>query len=122
MNFTIHRATGDQLVAPDKSPVSRHPADPATSVGLAEELYALPQSGQYTLLAQGAPGEGIIAYYKLSYFYQPAPIVTSLSIIPADYLILPVVRGGTTVLDGMTVQITAASMIPGSSNLISGRH
>ena len=101
------------LLAPDKSTVSLHPEDPANSGGLSQDLYALPQSGQYTLIAQGTPGAGVIAYYKLSYFYQPAPIVTSLSIIPADYLILPVVKGGTTVLDNLTVQISpTAANIP----------
>ena len=101
------------LIAPDGSYVPKHPLDPPTNNGVAQDLYALPQTGKYLMIAQNYYPN---AFYKISYSFQSPPTVDEISIVSGNDQIIPCVSGGTTTFSTLKVKVSykgnSASDIP----------
>jgi len=98
------------LIAPDGSDVSSLATRPAswtsTTDGVLHDQFALPQTGDYTLVAGGTcSGCTAIEVYKLSYDYQDPIPVDAIQKIAGDDQIIPVVRNGTTLFDDIEVHL-----------------
>ncbi len=94
------------LIAPDQSQVPHFGAATMTQSGnTLIQNYALPDDGTYLLSVRRNPLDSDTVYYQMKYTRQTPDPADSIEIVDGNTQILPVVKGGNTVFNPMSVLV-----------------